>query len=156
VGVPVRNQEKKKMFQRWVAILCFLLLLLMESCSLPPEASGPSGSTSSPSASFSSTTNLCTKALEYEGTITAIEHSPHGEGLNLLVHGRLGKVTQEDQFLAHIDPQQTKISDYRKPHCRSVSLSALQTGQQIRIQSTGIVVTTYPGQIDAIEVIIAS
>ncbi len=72
------------------------------------------------------------------------------------MHGKLGKVAQQDQFLAHIDQQQTRIYDYRKLQCQSVSPAALQTGQQIRIQSTGIVVTTYPGQIDAVEVIIVS
>ena len=95
-------------------------------------------------------------ALEYGGTITTLRRSPHGEGLSLLMHGKLGKVAQQDQFLAHIDQQQTKIYEYRKLQCQSVSPAALQTGQQIRIQSTGIVVTTYPGQIDAVEVIIVS
>jgi hypothetical protein len=94
--------------------------------------------------------------LEYAGTITTLGRSPHGKGLSLLVHGKLGKVAQEDQFVAHIDQQQTRIYDHRKLQCQSVSSAALQTGQQIRIQSTGIFVTTYPGQIDAIEVIIVS
>lgn len=58
--------------------------------------------------------------------------------------------------MAHIDQQQTKIYDHRKFQCQSVSPAALQIGQQIRIQSTGIVVTTYPGKIDAVEVIIVS
>jgi len=144
------------MSQRWVLVLCFLLLILMGSCSLPPGTRGPSRSTSSPSSSSPSTPNLCTKALEYEGTITSIERSLHGEGLSLLVQGKLGKGAQQDQFVAHIDQLRTKIIDHRKPRCRSVSLSALQTGQQIRIQSTGIVVTSYPGQIDAVAVIIVS
>ena len=140
----------------WVAALCFLLLIPMGSCSLLPGASGPSRSISSPSSSLPPATNLCTKVLEYEGTITTLNRSPHGEGLSLLVHGKLGNVAQEDQFVAHIDQQQTKIYDHRKLQCQSVSPATLQTGQQIRIQSTGIVVTTYPGQIDAVEVIIVS
>jgi hypothetical protein len=94
--------------------------------------------------------------LEYAGTITTLNRSPHGERLSLLVHGKLGKVAQEDQFVAHIDQQQTRIYDHRKLQCQSVSPVVLQTGQQIRIQSTGIIVTTYPGQIDAVEVIIVS
>lgn len=156
VYVLVRDEEEKTMSQRWVLVLSFLLLILMGSCSFPPGSSGPSGSTSSPSSRSLSLPNLCTKVLEYEGTITALEPSPHGEGLSLLVHGKLGKVAQQDQFVAHIDQQRTKIYDHRKPQCRNVSLSALQTGQLIGIHSTGIVVTTYPGQIDAVEVIIVS
>ena len=144
------------MSQLRVLVFCFLLLILMGSCSLPPEASDPSGSTSSPSSSSPSLPNPCTKVLEYEGTITAIERFPHGEELSLLMDGKLGKVAQQNQFVAHIDQQRTKIYDHRKPQCRSVSLSALQKGQQIRIQSTGIVVTTYPEQIYAVEVIIVS
>ena len=144
------------MSQRWVLVLCFLLSILMVSCSLTPGASVSSGSTSSPSSSSPSATNLCNSRLEYEGTITVIGGSSHGKGLTLLVHGQLGKALQQDQFVAHIDQQQTKIYDHRTSQCRSVSLSALQNGQQIRVQSTGIVVTTYPGQIDAVEVIILS
>jgi hypothetical protein len=145
------------MFQRWVAVLCFLLLILMGSCSLPPGASGLSGSTSSGSSSSPSATTPCTRVLEFEGTITALRRSPHGEGLSLLVHGKLEKGDPDAQFLAHIDQeQQTKIYDHSKPRCPSVSPSAFQPGQQIRVQSTGIVYQTYPGQIDAVEVIIVS
>jgi hypothetical protein len=45
----------------------------------------------------------------------------------------------DDQFLANIDQQQTKIYDQRTPQCPSISPSAFQTGQQICIQSTGVV-----------------
>ena len=79
-----------------------------------------------------------------------------GKGFSLLLHGKLGKVAQEDQFVASINQQQTRIYDQRKLQCQSASPSALQPGLQIHIQSTGIVVTTYPGQIDAVEVIIVS
>jgi hypothetical protein len=145
------------MFQRWVAMLYVLLLILMGSCSLPPGASGPSGSTSSRSSSPPPATNPCARVLEYAGTITALRRSPHGEGLSLLVHGKLEKGAPDDQFLATIDQeQQTKIYDHRKPQCPSVSPSAFQPGQQIRVQSTGVVYQTYPGQIDAVEVIIVS
>jgi hypothetical protein len=133
----------------WVAVLCFLLLIPMGSCSLLPGASGPSPS--SPPA-----LTLCTKVLEDEGTITTLERFPDGKGLSLLVHGKLGKGVQEGPFVANIDQQQTKIYDDRKLQCQRVSPAALQTGQQIRIQSTGIILTTYPGQIGAVEVIIVS
>ena len=142
--------------QRWVAMFCFLLFILMGSCSLPPGASGPSRSASSALSRSPSAPDLCTKRLEYEGAITALERSPHGKGFSLLVHGKLGKVAQQDQFVAYIDQQQTAIYEQRKLQCQSVSPSALQPGQQIHIQSTGIVVAAYPGQIDAVEVVIVS
>ncbi len=144
------------MVHRSVPALVFVLLLLMGSCSLPPQASSPSGSTFSGSKSSPEASTPCDRVLEFAGTILAIGRSPHGEGL--LVHGKLLKGDRGDRFYVHIDQggQQTTIYDQRKPQCPRVSPSAFQPDQQIRIHSTGVILQSYPAQIYAVEVIIVS
>jgi hypothetical protein len=70
------------------------------------------------------------------------------------VNGKPGKAAQEDQFVTHIDQQTTKIYDDRKPQCRTASLTDLQRGQHISIQSTGVVLQSYPAQIAATQIVI--
>jgi hypothetical protein len=71
-----------------------------------------------------------------------------------MVKGQMGKASQEDRFLVHIDQQTTKIYDNRQQGCRTASLTDLQSGQHISIQSTGFVLQSYPAQILAKEIVI--
>jgi hypothetical protein len=74
------------------------------------------------------------------------------------VHGKLLAGDRGDSFFVHSSQgrQQTMIYDRRKPQCPKVSPSAFQSGQLIRIQSTGEILQSYPAQIFAVEVVIVS
>jgi hypothetical protein len=150
------SDQEKKMVHRSIAVPLFMLLLLVASCSLPPQAGSPSGSASSGSSHSPQASTACDRKLEFAGTILAVERSPQGQGFGLVVHGKLLAGDRGDRFFVHSGQgrQQTMIYDRRKPQCPMVSPSAFQSGQLIRIQSTGEILQSYPAQIFAVEVVI--
>jgi hypothetical protein len=159
------RQEKDMAHRCCIPILCLPLLILLVSCSSALETGGSSGS-SSPRPSQSSvsqpTTNPCNKAFANKAfgstgniidigsdTLISNQREPH-----LMVEGKMGNASREDRFLVHIDQQTTKIYDNRQQGCRTASLTDLQKGQHISIQSTGLVLQSYPEQIIATEIVI--
>jgi hypothetical protein len=125
-------------------VFCLAVLLAL--------VAGCGQSTSSDSSS--GTQNPCEKASSIRGNIVTISHTASGN----LIGGFLLDGTKENQALfdsvyVKVDSA-TQVFEIQQNECRTLSFTDLKPGQRVQVQSTGIVLQSYPPQIQATEVVI--
>jgi hypothetical protein len=72
---------------------------------------------------------------------------------SFLLNGTKEKQAAYDQVYVHV-LSSAQVYEKRQGQCQTVPFTALKQGQRVQVQSTGIVMQSYPEQIEATEILI--
>ncbi|MBV9689429.1 MAG: DUF3221 domain-containing protein [Ktedonobacteraceae bacterium] len=120
-----------------------VLLVLASSCSQSTSGVTSSGSQSP-----------CDRSSSIKGSIVSISSVSSGRLIgSFLLNGTKEKQAAYDQVYVHV-PGSAQVYEKRQGQCQTVPFTALKQGQRVQVQSTGIVMQSYPEQIEATEILI--
>ena len=106
------------------------------------------------SGSSSGTQSPCEKSSSIKGSIVTISYASSGSSIGgFLIDGSKENQAEFNQVYVSVG-KTTQVFEKEQGECQSVSFTVLKKGQRVQIQSTGVVMQSYPPQIEATEVLI--